>query len=201
MAFSRAAKIAGRHLMNVSKHLSAEQAMRPSTFYMSQRLLTYLVGVDGSGYGFAALRNTVAAISSGDEIVCMYFPPNLELMMVTPTTVMTVSKELYDAQHEQTKHIEDKCKEIVQQYTPKDRDIKFEMHVGEHSFSPKDDLVAEAYKIKADVMVVGAKGLSHSIREKLADKITGRSGAGSVTNWVLHNAPCDVMVVKIPHEY
>jgi len=208
MALSRAAQLTARHLMNASKHLPIQHLLRPSTVYMSRRLKTYLVGVDGSGFGFSALRSTVKSASNGDEIICMYFPPNLEvqlalktnynLMMVQPTTVQTLSKELYDAQHEHTVHIETKCKEIMQKYTPKDRDIRFEMHVGEHSFSPKDDLVEECYKTKADVLVIGAKGLSHSLKETISDKW---SRAGHVADFCVHHAPCDVMVVKIPHEY
>lgn len=119
-------------------------------------------------------------------------------MMVQPTTVQTLSKEIYDAQHEHTTQIENKCKEIIQKHTPKDKDINFEVHVGEHSFSPKDDLVAECYKTKADVLVIGAKGLSHSMKEKLSDTF---NRAGSVADFCVHNAPCDVTVVKIPHEY
>eukprot|EP00485_Elphidium_margaritaceum_P011974 CAMPEP_0202703504 /NCGR_PEP_ID=MMETSP1385-20130828/16350_1 /ASSEMBLY_ACC=CAM_ASM_000861 /TAXON_ID=933848 /ORGANISM="Elphidium margaritaceum" /LENGTH=152 /DNA_ID=CAMNT_0049361373 /DNA_START=91 /DNA_END=547 /DNA_ORIENTATION=- len=141
----------------------------------------YLVGVDGSGYGFSALRNVCSGhVANGDEIIAMYFPPNLELMMVQPSTVQPISKELYDAQHEHTVHIETKCKEIVQKYVAKDKDVSFTMHVGEHSFSPRDDLVAECYNTKADVLVVGAKGLTHSLKEKISDTL---SGAGNVADW------------------
>merc|ERR1712130_660690 len=162
------------------------------------RLKTYLVGVDGSGYGFSALRSTAQSVNNGDEVIAMYFPPNLELMMVQPTTIQTISKELYDAQHEHTMEIEAKCKEIMQRFCPKDKDVRFEMHVGEHSFSPKDDLVEECYKTKADVLVLGAKGLAHSLKEKVSDKI---SRAGAVTDWCVHHAPCDVNIVKVVHEY
>ena len=119
-------------------------------------------------------------------------------MMVQETTVKALSKELYDAQHEHTKQIEDQCKEIVRQHTPKDIDLHFEMHIGEHSYSPKDDLVEECYKTKADVLVVGSKGLSHSLKEKVSDKF---HRAGHVADYALHHAPCDVMVIKMPHEY
>lgn len=119
-------------------------------------------------------------------------------MMVSPESAQTVSKEIYDAQHEHTKQIEDKCKEIVQKYTDKDNDITFEMHIGEHSFSPQDDLVEECYKTKADVLCVGSKGISHSLKEKVSDAI---NRTGAVTDWVVRHAPCDVFVVKTEHEY
>ena len=120
------------------------------------------------------------------------------MMMVPPESAQTVSKEIYDAQHEHTVHIENKCKEIIQKYSPDDTDISFEMHIGEHSFSPQDDLVAECYKTKADVLVVGSKGISHSLKEKVTDTI---NRTGAVTDYVVRNAPCDVFVVKVEHEY
>ena len=79
MALSRAARLTARHLIHASKRLPIQQLLRPSTVYMSRRLKTYLVGVDGSGYGFAALKSVASSANNGDEVICMYFPPNLEV--------------------------------------------------------------------------------------------------------------------------
>eukprot|EP01083_Nonionella_stella_P312983 1121403_1 len=193
MALSRMARVTMKHLSHPIRQLA-----QPSALYMSYRLKTYLVGVDGSGFGYSALRATSQEANSGDQIIAMYFPPNLELMAIQPTTIQAISQEIYDAQHAQTKLIEAKCKDVVHKFTPKDRDITFEMHVGEHSFSAKDDLVKECYKTKADVLVMGARGLAHSLKEKISDKVFR---VGHTTDWCVAHAPCDVMIVKVDHEY
>eukprot|EP01083_Nonionella_stella_P233721 823185_1 len=171
MALPRAVRLTTRHLIKASKFASIRQ-LQPSSIYLSNRLKTYLVGVDGSGYGFSALKSTAENAHNGDEIICMYFPPNLELMMVQPTTIAVVGKEIYDAQREHTTKIEEQCKQIMQNYGPKDKDLRFEMHIGDHSFSPKDDLIAECYKTKADALVLGEKGIAHSFREKVTEKLS-----------------------------
>mmetsp|Transcript_65965 Transcript_65965/g.59243 ORF Transcript_65965/g.59243 Transcript_65965/m.59243 type:complete len:193 (-) Transcript_65965:63-641(-) len=192
MALARTGQLMARTFVNASR------SQLPSAMHLSRRLKTYLVGVDGSGYGFSALKTVCSGANNGDEVICMYFPPNLELMMVQPESAQTISKEIYDAQHEHTMQIESKCKEIIQKHTSDDSDITFEMHIGEHSFSPQDDLVEECYKTKADVLVVGSKGISHSMKEKITDTI---NRTGAVTDWVVRHAPCDVLVVKVEHEY
>eukprot|EP01084_Bolivina_argentea_P031259 57859_1 len=106
MALSRALRMTSRHIMKASSYARTNRLL-PSSYYLSKRLRTYLVGVDGSGYGFSALKTVVSSTAcSGDEVICMYFPPNIELMMVQPTTLQTLSKELYDAQHKHTTEIE-----------------------------------------------------------------------------------------------
>ena len=73
MALARAIKLTSRTLINASRQ------QLPSSMYISRRLKTYLVGVDGSGYGFSALRTVCSGVNNGDEVICMYFPPNLEV--------------------------------------------------------------------------------------------------------------------------
>eukprot|EP01084_Bolivina_argentea_P133184 235029_1 len=184
MAFLSMARIASRHFTKTQQ----------STFNLCCRFKTYLVGVDGSGYGFSALKSTVESAHNGDEIFCMYFPPNIELMMVQPPTISVISKEIYNEMHEHTLKIEGKCKEIMQKYVPKDKEVRFEMRIGEHSFSPKQDLIKECYQTKADVLVLGSKGISQSLRQKVSETL---SRAGNVTDFCVHNAPCDVIVVKV----
>lgn len=79
MALVRAGQLMTRTFANAARQ------QLPSAMYMSRRLKTYLVGVDGSGYGFAALKTVCNGANNGDEVICMYFPPNLEVHIALQT--------------------------------------------------------------------------------------------------------------------
>ena len=79
MALVRAGKLMARTFVNASRQ------QLPSAMHMSRRLKTYLVGVDGSGYGFSALKTVCNGANNGDEVICMYFPPNLEVQLALRT--------------------------------------------------------------------------------------------------------------------
>lgn len=50
---------------------------RSGTIYASTRYKTYLVGVDGSEYGYNALRAVCKGANKTDKIVAMYFPTSV----------------------------------------------------------------------------------------------------------------------------
>ena len=60
------------------------------------------------------------------------------------------------------------------------------------------DLVQACYDYKADVLVLGFHGIAQTLKEKLHDEI--QHHLGSVPDYCLHHAPCDVIIVK-PKEY
>ena len=61
--------------------------------------------------------------------------------------------------------------------------------------------VNHCYEVKADVVVVGVRGLGHGIVQNLKDSIAHNVLAGSTADYVLHHAPCEVLCVKAEHEY
>lgn len=44
---------------------------------LQKRLKTYLVGVDGSSYGFSALKNAAMTIKDNDKLLAIHFPVNI----------------------------------------------------------------------------------------------------------------------------
>ena len=63
------------------------------------------------------------------------------------------------------------------------------------TLKPKYDIVATARQRKTDILVVGAKGHSHTIAGHIKDKI---HHVGAVADYCVHNADCSVIVVKQP---
>eukprot|EP01084_Bolivina_argentea_P087733 158457_1 len=190
MALSRLSRLT-RHAFKVTQR------------YSSKRHKTYLVGVDGSDFGFTALRSIAKSSERTDKIISMYFPTNIalfmeqsEAMQLSTGQVDTMRDDLVAAQNNHNKEIEEKCDKIVEQYAPKN--IVAYCKIGEPTFSPKDELIKSCYNKKADCLVVGAKGISHSLREKVSDSV---QRIGNVADFAVHNAPCDVLIIKSEHEY
>lgn len=45
--------------------------------YSQSRFKTYLVGVDGSNYGYYALQSASTMSTTQDKLISIYFPPNI----------------------------------------------------------------------------------------------------------------------------
>ena len=48
-----------------------------SIIYSQIRTKTYLVGVDGSDYGYSALKTASTISTTQDKLISIYFPPNI----------------------------------------------------------------------------------------------------------------------------
>lgn len=107
-----------------------------------------------------------------------------------------MKSDLAEAQTKNNAEIEKKCEQIIKDYGPEH--INAYCKIGKESFVPRDDLIRACYEKKADVLVVGSKGLSHSVAEKVTDTIRK---TGGLADFAVHHAPCDVMVIKSEHEY
>ena len=107
-----------------------------------------------------------------------------------------MTQDLLTLQNENCQLIEEKCNEITKKHAPANCIAYCTIH--EPTFSPKEELIKACYDKKADMLVVGAKGISHSIREKVSD-VAHR--IGNVADFAVRHAPCDVLVIKAPHEY
>jgi nucleotide-binding universal stress UspA family protein len=123
-------------------------------------------------------------------------------MMFGPTITDPEAKalwgELEKNQKEQIKKVTDAC-EAVNKERNADAEVTFKMEVGEPSPSPKHDLVNACYDFNADCLVVGSRGLAHSLKETTS-KFMHEHVIGSVPDFCADNAPCDVFIVK-PKEY
>ena len=98
-----------------------------------------------------------------------------------------------------TDEISNKCEEYKQEYA-KDKKIEFNVIIvtDENRAEPKNEIIKCCYDVKADLLVVGSKGISHGIKEKVRELM---HRLGSVSDYCSHHAPCDVMIVKAVHEY
>mmetsp|Transcript_37439 Transcript_37439/g.59962 ORF Transcript_37439/g.59962 Transcript_37439/m.59962 type:complete len:191 (-) Transcript_37439:24-596(-) len=159
-------------------------------FAQQLRLKTYLIGVDGSNYGYAALRKGAMLTTEQDKLVSIYFPPNIALYTQGATVDDTDKK-----QQAANQKILDECKKVVQLYGHEH--VHYTAKLGETTFSPKDDLVQACYDEHADMLILGSKGIAHTLREKLSEKL---NRIGGVADYCMHHSPCDVLVVKQEHD-
>ena len=104
--------------------------------------------------------------------------------------------DIISAQTAQNKEIESKCNQIIKDNAPEN--ITAYCKIMEPTLSPKEHLIDACYDKKADVLVVGSRGLSHSLTEKVTQSV---QRIGAVADYAVHHAPCDVLVIKKPHEY
>lgn len=82
--------------------------------------------------------------------------------------------------------LEETCKKILEMTAGKQVAISNELLVG----SPESRIVETAEEIEADLIIVGSHGYNRWERLLL----------GSVSDSVVHHAPCSVLVVRIPKE-
>eukprot|EP01084_Bolivina_argentea_P181517 313487_1 len=157
---------------------------------LQMRLKIYLVGVDGSNYSYNALKTATLLTTPEDKLISIYFPPNMALYTMD-VGMITAKKEHTKATNDVLKH----CKQVVDYYGVKN--INYDPQIGDITFSAKNDIIQACYDTHADVLFLGAKGFSHNIVEKISQKI---SRAGSTADYCLHQAPCDVFIVKQEHE-
>ena len=172
---------------------------------VSKRLKSYVVGIDGSNFGFAALKTTLEESIDNDNIYCIHVPENLDMFgrdqrdMYIPQTTDSIRDKMINIQSKITEEIDNKCIKYKEQYA-KNKNINFEVIIktDENRLSVKQEIIQCCYDKKADLLVVGSKGISHGITEKLKELM---HRLGSVSDYCSHHAPCDVMIVKATHQY
>ena len=72
--------------------------------------------------------------------------------------------------------------------------VEFRFIVGADSIAIKQDLVDACDEFEADALVLGCKGATHSLHEKITKSVV--EILGSVPDYCVHNAKCSVYVVK-----
>ena len=93
------------------------------------------------------------------------------------------------------KEIKEKCAEIIDLYAPSD--IHSEIITGVSSVNVMGDLLKACYNTQCDVLCLGSKGISHGVKEAVSDRV---HRVGHIADYLMHHAPCDVLVVKEEHD-
>ena len=82
----------------------------------------------------------------------------------------SVFAELEKHREEKTESVVEKCEEVSTTMDP-EKEVIFEVKVGDPTPSSKHDLVHACYDFEADTLVLGSKGLAHNLKEHLQKDI------------------------------
>lgn len=148
-----------------------------------------LLAADGARQGDAALEMLKRfAIVDGDEVVLVSvvdlpLPVGMDIYggYVPDTTELEKT-----ARENATRVLSDSAKRLKAYLGDKKVDVSSELHYG----SPESRIVELAERIKPDLVVVGSH--DYSAWERLL--------IGSVSDAVVHHAPCSVLVVRCPKD-
>ena len=144
-----------------------------------------LFATDGTKYSECAAK-TISKFnfSEGDEIkIVSVLDMSLPLAVDIYSGYLPSTIEIEQTAKENTENILKNTKEQIQSLFPdKDIFITTEILVG----TPENRIVEAAADMKADLVIVGSHG--YNLWERLL--------LGSVSDSVVHKAPCSVMVVK-----
>lgn len=143
-----------------------------------------IIAIDGSEFSDAAVAKYCSVIAGkNDEVKILTVVEPMTHIVGAPFGVVDEYYDTYirEARNESSGHLE-KAKSTVFKCLKGDRNISTELVVG----SPSRAVVETAGEWKADLIVMGSHGRGFWQRVYL----------GSVSNSVVHNAPCSVLVVR-----
>merc|ERR1712228_10522 len=165
-----------------------------------QRYKTILAAIDGTRYGYLALQEAFEMSNSGDLIIGYNIPLDAyhfayeHLVFQPGVTISPEQREEYESKKlEFISEINEKVMEIKTNSLKRDV-VEFRFIVGPDSIAIKQDLVDAAEEFNADALVMGCKGTTHSLKERLTKTVVHM--LGSVPDYCVHNAKCSVYVVK-----
>mmetsp|Transcript_64540 Transcript_64540/g.78939 ORF Transcript_64540/g.78939 Transcript_64540/m.78939 type:complete len:203 (+) Transcript_64540:89-697(+) len=171
-----------------------------STNMDNNKYETFLVGVDGTSYGYLALTKAFKFAKKNDKIIGYHIPLDsyqfaYEHLLFQPgIPLSSKQQESYDNKRQEfVDKVTIKSKEINDKYN-KNNDINFEMIIGDDSIAVKQDLVDAVDDFKVNTLVLGCKGQTHSLKERIERSVVDI--LGSVPDYCVHNANCSVIVVK-----
>lgn len=168
------------------------------------------MAVDGTEWAYNALRRAFECSNGADRVIAVHFPASMErleveLMIFGPNNLgpemNKLKSEMEKTKRDTVQQITETATKIRDEYVKEHEGmegLQFEIKIGDPSPSAKHDIVRACYDFKADSLFLGSKGMAHNWREKVEKTIIDHVGA--VPDYCVHNAPCDVMVVK-PAEY
>ena len=146
-----------------------------------------LLTTDGSKYALLAAKKCCQLISTVEGAEIKIFSV-VEPAAPIATDPFGASHEFYLKIKDESKKVAEesvaKLKDFVKEELGEDKDLSIETKVS--TGSPKEMIVNEAADWEADLIVVGSHGYG----------FWGRMLIGSVSDAVIHHAPCSVLVVK-----
>jgi nucleotide-binding universal stress UspA family protein len=147
-----------------------------------------LVATDGSDYSKAAIRKCCDMVINPSDTKIKVVSAFEDAYPIAAEP-FAVSSEFYqhiiDAAKNQSEHFAEDAVKIIRERFP---DGKIDVSYGVLRGSPEQQIVEEAKKWNADLIVVGSHGRG----------FWGRM-LGSVSDAVVHHAPCSVLVVRNGH--
>lgn len=143
---------------------------------MVEQYKNILVAVDGSEQSYDALREAIETAQANDSQLKILYVLNDKLANI-PVHLDTMT--LYKSVQEHSDHVVDQ----VQGYL-KDTEVSFE--IVRLTGSPKREIINYSKENNIDLIVLGSTGL---------DAID-RFIIGSITQYIVNHASCNVMVVK-----
>jgi len=144
-----------------------------------------LIAVDGSPCSNAAVTEVCRLHwPAGSEVRVISVEGPLEPPLVRGSAP-TIYDEIVQQQHHESAHL---LKDVAEMLTKRQPALRVSTALSKGW--PKDAIVSEAERWRADLVVVGSHGYGPIRRFFL----------GSVSLFVAHNAPCSVMIVRTPSQ-
>lgn len=145
-----------------------------------------LLAVDGSKYGDAATQKCCELFGKSDSsavrIISVVEPPAPLIAEPFGASVGFYAETQAAADEQAKKAAKRAEKMIIEEFTAANLDVETAVIAG----NPKEAIVEEAKNWGADLIVLGSHGYGFWERMLL----------GSVSNAVVHHAPCSVLVVR-----
>ncbi len=143
-----------------------------------------VVGYDGSRDAEFAIENLMLRVWPSSTFVHLVASLDLTLLGSVGYVAFATDQVLIDKKSQEENRLEDKLKMLASHLRPHFANVTTAIEIG----SPKDVLLEEAEKWKANTILVGAKGMSRMERVLL----------GSVSHAVAARAKCSVEVHRRP---
>lgn len=147
-----------------------------------------MIATDGSDFSGFAVKKVCELIGTPEEtsvkIIAVY-----EHMLPMAAEPFAVSSEYYQEIEKEVRKqcvdlVEKSAKEVREYFADKTIDVSVEVERG----APDRVIIEAAKEWKADLIAVGSHGRG----------FWGRMMLGSISDSVLHHAPCSVLVVRKP---
>ena len=137
---------------------------------------TFLVGIDGTSYGYLALEHAFRLARNNDKIIGLHLPIGIytlryeQLLFGGEVLIEENTRLDFEKKREAViSTIRDSTNELVNELQIDSKNnninINFEFKVHEDSVAVKHDLCDYVDKIKCEYLVLGSRGHSHSIKE------------------------------------
>lgn len=146
---------------------------------MEQKYLRILVGIDGSEQAFAAFRRAVEVARRNNGIV--YVASVIDQQFYNVLGYASINESIIDSETQSVKDMIQECKDYG-------KSVSYEKIEGVIAYGSAKDAMAHQLpkEYNIDLIMVGQSGLNAVERIMM----------GSVSSFIIREAPCDVLVVR-----